>query len=293
MKKLLQKISLVLFKLLRTLLSYVSENNKIKFGKFIGIILKYASTKRRNITEENIRRSNLGYNNSQLSKIITESYQNLGITLVELLTIDKYDFSKANHKVKFSNIKLIKEVKSRGNGVILLSGHYGNWELLAYAASILLKLPLHIVVKYQMNPYTDVYLRNLRIRGGNQLIDMKKAGISLVKLIKKNEIIALLSDQRAGNNEGIELPFLGRQASAYKAPAVLALKFDTPIVVGFAVRDENNNYNVDLVELKHNDLENNDEGIAELTKRYLKLLESAIEDNPGHWAWQHNRWKMN
>lgn len=293
MKKLSQKISLLLFKLLRTLLSYVSENSKIKFGRIVGILLKYASSKRRRITKNNIRNSNLGYNNTQISRIVTESYQNLGITLVELLTIDKYDFSKTNPKVDFSNIELIREVKSRGKGVILLSGHFGNWELLAYSASILLDLPLHIVVKYQMNPYTDVYLRNLRRRGGNQLIDMKKAGISLVKLIKKNEIIALLSDQRAGKNEGIELPFLGRQASAYKAPAVLALKFDTPIVVGFAVRDKNNNYNVDLVELKHNDLENNDEGIAELTKRYLKMLELAIEDNPGHWAWQHNRWKMN
>lgn len=293
MKKLSQQISLLLFKLLRTVLSYVPENRKIRFGRIVGLLLKYASAKRRKVTEHNIRSSYLGYSDREVNKIVTESYQNLGITLVELLTIDKYDFSKTNPKVKFSNIELIKEVKSRGKGVILLSGHYGNWELLAYSASILLGLPLHIVVKYQMNPYTDVYLRNLRRRGGNQLIDMKKAGISLVKLIKKNEIIALLSDQRAGKNEGIILPFLGRQASAYKAPAVLALKFDTPIVVGFAVRDDNNNYKVDLVELKHNDLENNDEGIAELTKRYLKLLESAIEENPGHWAWQHNRWKLN
>lgn len=293
MKKLSQKISLFLFKLFRTLLKNISENSKIRFGKSIGLFLKYASTKRRNLTKKNIRNSNLGYNTTQINQIVTESYQNLGITLVELLTIDKYDFNITNPKVYFKNIELIKEVKSRGKGVILLSGHYGNWELLAYSASILLNLPLNIVVKYQMNPYTDVYLRNLRRRGGNQLIDMKKAGINLIKLIKNNEIIALLSDQRAGKNEGIELPFLGRQARAYKAPAVLALKFDTPIVVGFAVRDDKNNYNVDLVELSHDDLENNDEGIEELTKRYLKLLELAIEDNPGHWAWQHNRWKLN
>lgn len=292
MKKLIQKTSLLLFKLFRTILIQLPEGLKVSIGKIIGLFLMFLSSKRRRITYSNIKNSNLELNEIEINRIVKESYQNLGITLVELLTIDKYDFNSHTPKVKFKNIELIKEVKKRGKGVILLSGHFGNWELLAYSAAILLKEPLHIVVKYQMNPYTDYYLRNLRRRGGNQLIDMKKAGINLVKILKSNGIIAMLSDQRAGKNEGLDLPFLSKTARTYKAPAVLALKFNTPIVIGFAIRDKNNNYNVELVELKHSDLENDDNGIEILTKRYLELLELEISKNPGHWAWQHKRWKL-
>jgi KDO2-lipid IV(A) lauroyltransferase len=252
-----------------------------------------ASAKRKKITFNNIKNSNLDYSDDEIRKILKESYQNLGITLVELLTIDTYDFNSTSPKVYYSNIEIIKQAKEKGNGVILLSGHFGNWELLAFSASVLLEEALHIVIKYQMNPYTDKYLRNLRQRSGNELIDMNKAGLTMVKAIKNNNIIAMLSDQRAGKNEGFKLEFLGREASTYKAPALLALKFKTPIIVGFAVRDKRNNYKVHLIELDHSDLEDNTEGVEELTKRYLSLLENAIRENPGLWAWQHNRWKIN
>lgn len=292
MKNQFQKISLLFFKLLRTTLKQIPESMKIRIGKFFGSVMMFVSDKRKKITYDNISKSNLNKSDSEIREILKESYQNLGITLVELLTIDTYDFNSVSPKVSYSNIELIKQAKERGNGIILLSGHFGNWELLAYSASVLLSEPLHIVIKHQMNPYTDNYLRNLRQRGGNKLIDMNKAGITLVKSIKQNNIIAMLSDQRAGKNEGLVLDFLGRPASAYKAPALLALKFKTPIIVGFAVRDSDNNYRVDLVELDYSDLKSNADGVEELTKRYLELLENAIDKNPGLWAWQHNRWKL-
>lgn len=292
MKDLIQRISLLLFKLLRTFLKVIPEQFKIAIGKLFGIALILASSKRKKITFDNIKSSSLNKTDGEINKILRESYQNLGITLVELLTIDTYDFNSASAKVQYSNIELITQAKERGNGVILLSGHFGNWELLAYSAGKLLSETIRLVIKYQMNPYTDRYLRNLRQRSGNQLIDMNKAGMSLVKALKHNDLIALLTDQRAGRNEGLLLDFLGRPARVYKAPALLALKFNTPVLVGFAVRDNDNNYKVDLVEIDHTDLEDNAEGVEELTKRYLELLEKAIEKNPGQWAWQHNRWKL-
>lgn len=293
MKNLIQKISLVLFKILRSILKILPESIKVLLGKIFGLVMMYVSSERKAITYENIKKSNLEYSDIEIKSIVKQSYQNLGITLVELLTIDTYDYKSSKPKVNYSNIEIIKKAKDKGKGVILLSGHFGNWELLAYSASILLNEALHIVIKYQMNPYTDKYLRNLRQRSGNELIDMNKAGLTMVKAIKNNSIIAMLADQRARKNEGLELMFLGKVARTYKAPALLALKFGTPIIVGFAVRDTDHNYNVELVELDHSDLEDNAEGIEELTKRYLRLLENAIKKDPGLWAWQHNRWKLN
>jgi KDO2-lipid IV(A) lauroyltransferase len=292
MKRIFQKISFYFFKLLRALLLRLSENSKVNIGKVFGILMMFVSAKRRRITYDNIEKVS-SLKGRDIDRIAKASYQNLGITLIELLTIDKYDYKRAEPKVAFSNIELISSVQSRGNGVILLSGHYGNWELLAYSAGVLLEKTINIIIKYQMNPFTDRYLRNLRQRGGNRLIDMHKAGSSIIKVLKGNGIIAMLADQRAGKNEGIILDFLGRQARVYSSPAKLALRLQAPIIVGYPVRDEKNNYQIELKEIIHSDLENNEEGIHVLTKRYLETLEEAIDRNPELWAWQHNRWKIN
>lgn len=292
MKTKIQKLSLLFFKFFRTFLKVTPEAIKISIGKFIGFIFQYASTERRKITEDNIRKSNLRLSGNDVKDIIKQSYQNLGITLVELLTIDTYDFYSSNPKVKFNNIEVINSALQKGNGVILLSGHCGNWESLAYCAGELLDKPLNAVVKYQMNPFTDKYLRNIRQRSGNKLLDMNKAGRKMVQILKENGIIAMITDQRAPKKDSIIMDFMGREAQTFKAPAVLALKFGSPIFTGFAVRDKNYNYSVDLVQLETSDLKNDDDGIRKLTKRYIEQLEKYIHENPGNWSWQHKRWQM-
>jgi KDO2-lipid IV(A) lauroyltransferase len=288
----LQKLSLLFFKIFRTILRFLPEYLKVSIGKILGFVFKFASSKRRKITEKNIRKSDLQLTEKEIAKTVKKSYQNLGITLVELLTIDTYDFFTDKPKVNYKNIEVISNALEKGNGVILLSGHFGNWELLAYSAGVVLNKPLNAVVKYQMNPFTDKYLRNLRQRSGNVLLDMNKAGRKLIQILKGNGIVAMLADQRAPRKDSIILDFMGREAQTFKAPATLALKFNSPIITGFAVRDVNNNYKVDLVELKMSDLNNDEEGIRILTQRYISLLEEHIHDNPDHWSWQHKRWQM-
>ena len=292
MKVKLQKLSLFFFKLFRTILKLLPEKVKIYIGKRLGFLFRLLSGKRKRITIENLRKSNLNLSQNDIKEVVKKSYENLGLTLVELLTIDNYDFNGSNSKVQYENIELINSALENKKGVILLSGHFGNWELLAYSAGVLLNKPLNVVVKYQMNPFTDKYLRNMRQRGGNVLLDMNKAGRRLISTLKENGIIAMLADQRAPKKDSITLDFMGREARTFKAPATLALRLGSPIIVGFAVRDNNYNYKVKLVQLEMSDLTNDEEGIRVLTKRYLELLESYIREHPSLWSWQHKRWQM-
>jgi KDO2-lipid IV(A) lauroyltransferase len=292
MKAKIQKLSLFFFKLFRTTLKLLPEKVKMAIGRLLGFLFKLVSSKRKKITIDNLNKSNLKLDSNQIKSIVNSSYQNLGLTLVELLTIDTYNFEAVNPKVNYSNIDLINKALELDKGVILLSGHFGNWELLAYSAGVLLNKPLNVVVKYQMNPFTDKYLRNMRQRGGNVLLDMNKAGRKLISVLKSNGIIAMLADQRAPEKDSITLDFMGREARTFKAPATLALRLGSPIIVGFAVRDKNDNYTVNLVELDMSDLKNDDEGIRILTKRYLDLLEEYIKKYPSLWSWQHKRWQL-
>jgi KDO2-lipid IV(A) lauroyltransferase len=269
---------------------FLNIKSRSKFGQIIGRILMI-SKRRKKITYDNIKAAFPEFTENRIQEVLIGSYHNLGITMVELLAFPYLKIDGFRQYMKYENEHLFEQIRSRGKGMILLSGHYGNWEMLACTAGAYSKIPVTIVVKPQRNKLIDHYLNKYRIMYGNSVVSMSKAAKSMVKAIKNNEAIALLVAQSADVSKDIFIDFFGREAVTYEAPAALALRFDVPIIMGFAVRNSDCTYNVELLELKHDDLKNDSVGIAELTKRHVGILENMIRKHPQLWAWQHNRWK--
>lgn len=264
---------------------------RLVLGRFVGRMMILISHKRKRITYDNLRNAFPKKSHEELMQILNQSYHNLGITLMELLTLKTMTEEDLRRVIKYKNIELIEECVSRGKGVILLSGHYGNWEFLAYSAGLYSCVPTTVIIKRQKNKFADKILNEYRTRGGNRIIPMRKAAIKIVKTLKKGEAVALLVDQAATKDSDLFVEFFGRPAATYDAPAILSLKFGTPIIIGFADRQLDGTYEVELREIKSSDLQPTPEGIEELTKRHVKALEEHIRQMPGLWAWQHKRWK--
>jgi KDO2-lipid IV(A) lauroyltransferase len=277
------------------LLGVVSRNINMKYRTQLGIatgnVLRLLSKERAGITFENIRISLPTLGAETHLKICKESYQNLGITLVELLAFPEILKKDIEKYIKFNNFDLIMEAYNRGKGLIFLSGHFGNWELTALAVGLYTKIPVTVVVKPQSNKISDKYLNEFRSLGGNKMLPMSKAARTIIQTIKQKGAIALLVDQSADWQKDVFVDFFGRPAATYEAPAVIALKYRCPLIVGFAHRQEDNSYLVRVEEIDYSDLDDSKESIIELTKRHVKILEDNIRLNPGHWAWQHKRWK--
>jgi KDO2-lipid IV(A) lauroyltransferase len=276
-------------------LGFISKNLSLKnrnlLGKKIGWILRILSRERSEITLKNITDALPEYDSEMHIKIRNESYQNLGITLVELLAFPVLSENDFKNYLKFENIELVKEKIALGNGLIFISGHFGNWELMAYVAGLEFDVPVTLVVKHQSNDVSDKYLHQFRTQGGNKIVHLGNAARTLLQTIKKNEAIALLVDQSADWKKDIFVDFFGKPAVTYEAPAVIALKYRTPIITCFAHRQDDCTYKVVLNELDFSDLQDSRESVIELTKRHVKVLEDNIRANPGLWAWQHKRWK--
>lgn len=268
-----------------------SSGLRVSTGKLIGNILMILSKKRRKITFDNISNAFPELNNIEINVILKHSYQNLGITLIELLYIKKLSNEELKNYIEYENIELIEELLSRGKGLLLLSGHYGNWEYLAYSAGIFTGKQLNVIVKNQKNKILNKILNQYRSKSGNNLIPMNKAALEIIRVIKNKGMVALLADQSASKNKDIFVDFFGRPAITYEAPAKLALKFEIPIIMGFAERQSNNKYKVKLFEIKYEDIKNSENAIELLTQRHVSLLEKQIRKNPNQWAWQHKRWK--
>jgi len=271
--------------------THISVKSRTALGRFVGNTIRMLSKKRQEITTNNIKRAFPEKSNEWHNKIMKESYQNLGITMVELLALKSFDDNQIREYIKYTNIEMINDLHKRGKGVILLSGHFGNWELLAYSAGLFSGLPALIIVKPQKNKVADEILNSYRTQRGNKIISMYKAAFTIFKALKKGGVIAMLADQSATKDKDVYVDFFGIPAATYESPAELALKLDVPIVMGFAVRQKDGTYLVELEEIKHDDLDNTKEGILELTRRHVASLEKAIRTNPNHWAWQHRKWK--
>lgn len=270
--------------------SRLSKDNRTNFGKFLGNLIRLIARDRVRVTLRNLAKAFPEQSHRWHKAIMKKSFENLGITLVELLALGSLSEKDIMEYVKFDNIDLIQNAYEQGRGVILLSGHYGNWEFLAYSVFVYLRIPVLIIVKPLSNYILDRIINRYRTRLGNSIVSMYEAAFKVVKNLRKGGVVALLADQSATKDKDIFVDFFGIPSATFESPAFFALKYKVPIIIGFAER-RGSTYFVHLEELRFDDLEFSSDGIAELTQRHTKKLEEAIRRHPELWVWQHRRWK--
>ena len=276
-------------KIIRFVSEHLSFTNRRRAGILLSKVLCLLIPKRLAITIDNIQTAYPNQNVDWWEKIARRAFESLAITYLEGLAQRKFTEAITKEQIIFKNPELLTELHSKGKGLLLLSGHYGNWELIAHAANVYSHLKILIVVVEQK--YGSTLLDESRTATGNRTIAKNKAARELIKTIQTGGCIALLADQSADRSKDVFVEFFGRPAVTYRAPADIALKFGVPIVMGFADRQDDGKYSVELIELKHDDLTYSEQSVVELTRRHVKILENKIKDHPEMWAWMHRRWK--
>jgi len=291
MKKLVDFVVYIALLILGFTTRSLGHKLRVKTGKLISRILVMIFPSRIEIARNNLRFAFPDKDAKWINNVAVESFENLGITLVEILAMRYMSKEKVKSLVKFENLDLFQRLHSKKKGVILLSAHFGNWELGALSGALNMGVNYLIIVEHQANDYIDREMNKIRTRFGSKVVSRYKAAREIVKALDKGEILALIADQSATKDKDVFVDFFGRPAATYESPAILAKKFDLPVIMGLSVRQNDGTYVNTLEEIPHDDLENDKEGIHELTARHTKVLEKYIRMHPGHWSWMHKRWK--
>jgi Kdo2-lipid IVA lauroyltransferase/acyltransferase len=184
-----------------------------------------------------------------------------------------------------------------GRPVLLLGGHFGNWEISVNTFGHF-GFPMGVVARHLDNPHLHRWFREFRESTGNSLILKHGAGADLSAIMERGGMATLLCDQDAGKN-GLFVNFFGRPASTFKSIALLALQYNALIVVGGAFRlpepqqREARWVRFRLVTQDVIDAADfqNAGGISELTQRFTSSLEDLIRKAPDQYFWVHRRWK--
>lgn len=240
---------------------------------------------RKDITLQNLRRAFGGsLGEEEIERIARESYGNIGLTFIEMMILPRLK-KRIPDIVDISEITVLERCLERGRGLVLVSGHYGSWELNG-AALGLAGLPMTVVGKRQSNPYVDKFVTQYRSDMGMKMVTHGAPIKQLLRALKNGEIVGLISDQDSGKR-GIFVDFFGEKASTPAGAAQLSIKYRAPIVLSTTTRTSPGNYVMSAKEIEVRE----DDTVEELTRRYTEALEHVIRRHPEQYFWMHRRWK--
>ncbi len=217
-------------------------------------------------------------------------YRQLGRTAVEHARLLAKGTTDVKDRLSVSGDEYIAQARSRGRGAILITGHFGYWELLG-ATVAGLGHPITVVAKDLHNPAVNRLILAGRERLGMDVTNMDSAPPAILRALRRNECVGLLADQDAGPG-GVFVDFLGLPASTYQGPALFAIRTGAPIIPCFIIRSGPERHQVRFecpIETYRSEDESAD--IARVTQAYSDVLARYIMDYPDHWFWVHRRWK--
>jgi KDO2-lipid IV(A) lauroyltransferase len=255
-------------------------------GGFAGMVLGY----RRSVTLDNLRNAFPEYDEKKLRDIARGSFRSVGTALFEFLFFPRLNSKAINELVHIGNSAMVEEVYARGKGIILLTAHFGNWELLAQSVPARTGIPVHVIVKLQSNRRVDKHVNGWRTMLGNVAVPMESSVRELLKALREKKAVGMVGDQAAAK-ESNAARFFGREVPTFDGPAMFSLKTRAPLLVGFAIRQPDGTYVAEFHEVPSDDLPYTPENVSELTKRHVAITESVIRRYPEQWMWMHKRWK--
>jgi KDO2-lipid IV(A) lauroyltransferase len=272
----------------------------MKAGELLGLLLFYAWGSRRRIAIDNIEKSEVkpaplrgarpGSQKSEVRSIARETFKNLGKSLVEIIKIFYGLGKKIIDSVDIEGIENFNQAKSKGKGVLFLTGHCGNWELMAIATSVKL-LSTAIVARPINNPYINKFIQNVRQRYGNRVIYKQRALKPIIQILRNNGCVGILMDQAVIPDEGYVIDFLGRDAWTTKMPSLIARKTGAAVLPVFIHRTDGGHRIKIYPEIELPGSNNREDAVKEDTVKFSGFIEKYIREHPAEWLWIHRRWK--
>ena len=217
-------------------------------------------------------------------------YRHLGQILFEAAWSMTASAEELDAKIKIDGLEHYRAAYEKGKGVLFVTGHLGNWELMSFVAHRA-QIPINVIYRPMDFSPLNLFFENLRGRFGANLVPTSHAMIRIVRALKKKEAVAILMDQSVDWYDGVWVDFFGHRTCTTKGMALIALKSRSPVLPAFIYREKKGFRAIFGPEIplvvtgdKTKDIEAN-------TMNFGKAIEQGIRRHPEQWFWVHRRWK--
>jgi KDO2-lipid IV(A) lauroyltransferase len=214
----------------------------------------------------------------------------MGKNVMEFIQLPYMSPQKIHQIVTFEGKTHIDQALDRGNGAIILTGHFGNWELLA-ASIVANGYPLSSIARQLRSKRLDTLICAYREKSGYSSIDRANAVRPALRCLKRNELLGIVADVDT-RTDGVFVDFLGRPAYTPYSPVAIALKTGAAILPTFIVRQPDDSHRT-IVEppLVLQRIGDRERDYVFNTQKFTNVIESYVRRYPEQWIWMHERWR--
>jgi KDO2-lipid IV(A) lauroyltransferase len=287
MDAILYKIISIFF----SVIGLISRDTAIRVAGFLGRVWFVADKRHRDVALQNLTRVFGAEKDAvQIKTLARQIFCNLVLIIFEIgwvMRIRVKDFPKYFH---VHGLHHLKAAHKKGKGVLVLTGHMGNWELMPMVAAML-GYPLSAIYRPLDFKPLDRFFIDLRGRYGTTLFPKKNAMRPILRGLQKGELIGILLDQNTNVQSGVFVDFFNQKACTNKGLALIALRTQAPVVPLFLLR-EDDGFRVEIrPEVPAVRTGDKEKDVKICTRQYNRVIEDVIRRYPDQWFWVHRRWK--
>jgi len=246
----------------------------------------YALGIRKQVTIANLNRSFPSKTERDRRRVARRAYRNLGRVFAEMIYLRFASLKTILKQTSMDNPELYHAALAKGKGLIVVAGHYANWEWLALGGSLGLHTTFSIVRKNIQTSFTEKFLERMRQRSGNKLINSANT-FGMLRTLKEGGCVSILADQAAPPDSAL-VSFMNTTVSAYEGPARLALATGANMLFAECTIESDKNYRIRFIPIPY-DISDT---VETITQKHVSILEKLILERPELWLWQHKRWKF-
>lgn len=289
---LLQRVEYAAYRAVAALVRRTSEDRLARWGSRLGRLIGRVIASRSRLALRNLRAAFPQKSERECREILDRCWRHFGWEALLYLHMQNMSLAEIAERCPPVNVHILDEAIAEGRGTILISAHFGGWEvgglaIMGMAANV------RTVARPLDNEYLERDLQRIRERTGAQMIDRNRAARPLLEALHENATVVMLPDQRVLPREGILVPFLGRDAWTTPGPAKMALRLGARIIFAFCM-PEGTRHQLEFEEpIRIDDLRDEEKTPEALTRRINDVISRRIAANPELWLWMHDRWKGN
>lgn len=261
------------------------------FARFLAWLAYRVDRRHRLVAQENIARAFPGRcSDAEIDRLVRDVYGHFCRVIVEMAHLPRR-LHITNWK-RFVDIRggdRIVDALLSGRPLLIVTGHFGNWEVAGYVLG-LLGFTTHAIARPLDNPYLDDFFRRFREGTGQKILAKQGDFDKIEEVLASGGVLATLADQDAGQR-GLFVDFFGRPASTHKAVALMAMEHNVPMLVAGTPQLDGKYVICPAEVIDPADYEKTPDAARAITQRFTSDLERLIRLAPEQYFWLHRRWK--
>ena len=259
-------------------------------GRLVGFVFGHVIRHHRKHAFDALARSLPELSPKQRRRVVNLMYRLQGIHSLEMIRYSLLGPEAVREIIEFKGVERFERALAQGQGVLVLTAHVGNYELMPMA-TVSQGHRLTTIVKTIKNPFANRIIKRLRDHEDIVFLETKNAFRNCLRALKRNEIVGMVIDQNMTRKEGIFVDFFGRPACTSPGLAHLAAQSGAPVLPVFIYRRPDHRFTMDILPPLEPPSGRDAEAIREATQRYTRVIENAVRKAPEQWIWMHRRWR--